>query len=184
MDFKELLKKRKTTFEFSKKKVNDLKIVKIIDAGRLAPSSLNSQPWKFILIKNSEKIKSIMRTCSYGFFHSYPPVLIVLVWDPELTSKKNLLGVKLNDFIRSHKDLNIGAAMMSMIFAATNLKVDSAILSPKVAEVNKILRVKKPAEVSIVIGLGYEDKDAFRPKKERKKINDVLGCEEYFKRCE
>lgn len=57
MDFLSLAKKRKTTYEFSDKLVNDSDIVKILEAGRWAPSCTNTQPWHFIVVKDKKKIE-------------------------------------------------------------------------------------------------------------------------------
>ena len=72
MRFSELVKKRKTTFEFSNKKVQDSDLKKIIEAGSWAPSCANTQPWHFIILKEKQKIEKAMKTANYGFFHGEP----------------------------------------------------------------------------------------------------------------
>ena len=50
----ELIKNRKSVREYSKKDISDTDLKTILQAGYLAPSWMNSQPWKFILVKNQQ----------------------------------------------------------------------------------------------------------------------------------
>jgi len=52
--FLELVKRRRTSWEFRPDPIPDDKIEKIIDAARYAPSGFNSQPWEFVVIKEQE----------------------------------------------------------------------------------------------------------------------------------
>ena len=50
----ELIKNRKSVREYSDKNIPNEDLKKILNAGHLAPSWMNSQSWKFILVKNQE----------------------------------------------------------------------------------------------------------------------------------
>ena len=76
MNFLELAKKRKTTYEFGNKKIKDSDLKKILEAGRWAPSCSNSQPWHFIIIKNNYLIEKLIMTANYGDIHNEPSVMI------------------------------------------------------------------------------------------------------------
>lgn len=45
---------RKSVRKYTTQKIEDKKLEKILEAGRLAPSWVNVQPWKFIVVKNQE----------------------------------------------------------------------------------------------------------------------------------
>lgn len=45
---------RKSVRKYTDKAIDDAVISKILDAGRFAPSWVNVQPWKFIVVKNQE----------------------------------------------------------------------------------------------------------------------------------
>lgn len=49
--------------QFSNKKIPDLDILQIVEAGRLAPSWMNVQPWHFI-ITNNQKQKNLLSQCA------------------------------------------------------------------------------------------------------------------------
>ena len=54
MDFLELAKKRYSCRQLSDKKVEKEKLDKIIEAGILAPTATNAQPYKIWLIESCE----------------------------------------------------------------------------------------------------------------------------------
>jgi nitroreductase/dihydropteridine reductase len=65
MDFLDLAKSRYTTKEYdSKKKIADEKIQLLKEILRLSPSSINSQPWKFIFISD-ERTRDELSAASY-----------------------------------------------------------------------------------------------------------------------
>lgn len=179
MDFSKLVKKRHTCFEFSKKKVSDSKIKKILDAGILSPSSNNSQPWKFIVIKNKETINKLMENCTYGFFHTEPYAVIAIVLEPIYEEQKGLLRKGVKEMALSHKFMNVGFAGSIITFQAEDLGLNTAILSPDVKKVNKILNVEKGKEVHLMIAIGYEEKKAYRPEQSRKHEKEVVVNEKY-----
>lgn len=50
----ELIKNRKSVRDYLDKEIPDSDLEKILQAGYLAPSWMNSQPWKYILVKNQD----------------------------------------------------------------------------------------------------------------------------------
>ena len=59
------IQNRKTTREFTQDKVDEQSISRILDAGRLAPSAKNRQPWRFVVIQD-QKLKEAMKDAAYG----------------------------------------------------------------------------------------------------------------------
>ena len=50
----DLIKNRKSVREYKEDKIEREKLMQILEAGYLAPSWMNSQPWKFICVENQE----------------------------------------------------------------------------------------------------------------------------------
>ena len=59
MDFSELLKNRRSIRDFQEKAVPLQLVQEIIKESCLAPSSMNSQPWSFIIITDKTMIKKL-----------------------------------------------------------------------------------------------------------------------------
>lgn len=68
MDFLELAKKRYSVRDFSSKKVEKEKILKILEAGKIAPTAKNSQPIKIYYCTDDERLKLLNESspCEYN----------------------------------------------------------------------------------------------------------------------
>lgn len=179
MSFIDLVKKRKTTFEFSDKDVSEAAINKMLEAGRWAPSCTNAQPWHFIVIRDEKTIEKLMDHVTYGFFHSSPKVMIATVLIQDLCNGPNHVCFRGEDSGVHDTYMSIGIATYNMIMEARELGVDSCLLTPKQAPVKKILKVKDLDAVPLIIGLGYEDKKAFKRTRERRELKEMVSYEHY-----
>jgi len=177
MDFLKLTKSRKTTYEFNEKKVNDNTIKKIIEAGRWSPSCSNIQPWHFIIIKDKEMIKKVMLSANYGDFHDYPSMLIALVLMQDRCPGKEFSCFKegpVNDSM-----MCVAMAGFNMVLEATELGVSSALLTPEQVKIKKVLKIRKNDLVPLMIGFGYEKKEAYQKKRVRISQENLVSYE-YF----
>jgi len=59
MDFFDAIQGRRSIRRFKQTPVPDGDIEKILDAGRLAPSASNTQPWSFIVVKDRAALKQM-----------------------------------------------------------------------------------------------------------------------------
>lgn len=59
MEILDLIKSRRSIRDFEDKQVADEIVDKILECGMYAPSSKNSQPWKFYVIKNKDLINEL-----------------------------------------------------------------------------------------------------------------------------
>ena len=67
MDFMELAKERYSCRKFSDKEVEQEKIEKILEAGILAPTAVNKQPFKIWVLKSEDAISKISQVTNYTF---------------------------------------------------------------------------------------------------------------------
>ena len=61
----DIIKERRSCRKFISKKIEDSKLNSILEAGRLAPSAKNRQPWRFITITDESIKEKILNAC-YG----------------------------------------------------------------------------------------------------------------------
>lgn len=68
MEFKEVIKNRESVRSFSDKVVDQNVLDEILNAGRIAPSAKNKQPWRVYVIKSREAIDKIdmVTRCRYN----------------------------------------------------------------------------------------------------------------------
>ena len=55
MELKEAIEKRKSIRDYEDKPIPEEKLLRVLEATRLAPSGGNSQPWKFIVVRDSKR---------------------------------------------------------------------------------------------------------------------------------
>jgi nitroreductase len=78
------IKGRRSVLRFNERPVADEHIEAILEAGRWAPSYINSQPWEFMVIRDAErrrKVSEILRriTLSWQGFAQAPVMIMVAV---------------------------------------------------------------------------------------------------------
>ena len=68
MEFEEIIRKRTSVRKFSDKVLEQEKLDKILEAGRIAPTAKNSQPIKIYVVKSEDGITKIDKAsrCRYG----------------------------------------------------------------------------------------------------------------------
>lgn len=170
---------RRAVRKYKDKPVERNLIEQILDAGRMAPSAINKQPWKFYMLTNKEQIKlfsketakaaakgilksgirGIVKTAS-SFLHFSHGMDFFKAEDPIFH------GAPVVIFITSPKDnewaaLDIGMCSQNIMLAAKSLGLDSCPVGlGKFVEQTKIfstLNVPKTEQVNLSIILGYGD---------------------------
>lgn len=78
MDLFEAIAARRSIRKYGEGKVDDDTIMKILDAGRLAPSAYGEEPWHFIVVKDKKQLKVIAEMTDHGKFIKGANFLIVV----------------------------------------------------------------------------------------------------------
>lgn len=177
--FLELVKSRQSDRFYIEKSVETEKIERIIEAARLAPSACNAQPWKFIVVTDTEKRMTIADATastilSMNHFAKQAPVQIVVIEeDSNFTSN---LGGFLKNKHYPHVDLGIAAAHITL--AATDEGLGSCILGwCNEKKVRKTLDIPSGKKVMLIILLGYTDKPLRN--KTRKNSIEIVSWNKY-----
>lgn len=180
MDFFTLINKRESVRDYLDTQVEREKIIKIIEAARVAPSACNAQPWKFIVVNDKEITKEVAKNLyepmiGLNKFALTAPVFIVVVGEKRnLTSKMGELIKK-----KDYTSIDIGIASEHICLAATELDLGTCMMGWfKEKEIKKLLNINKNKEIHLVISLGYYDEKEPR-NKVRKPIEEILSFNEY-----
>ncbi len=169
MDFLSMVSNRYSIRGYdSTKFVRQETIVRILEAGRMAPSAANRQPWTFIVVQSDEARKKIYATYSAPWFVDAPVILIVKGRKSEAWNRKT------DAYNAIETDLTI--AMDHLILAATAEGLGSCWIAafdePKLRE---SLNLSEDEVVFAMTPLGYpvENKVITRPKS-RKLLEDIV----------
>ena len=84
MDVMEAIEKRRSVRAYQNKLMPEEKLEKILEAARLAPSARNSQPHKFIIVKDPQLIKKIAKEATkYSFIGEAPVIIVAVALNPD-----------------------------------------------------------------------------------------------------
>ena len=172
----DLIKSRKSVRKYSDKHIPDSDLKKILEAGRLAPSWMNVQSWKFILIKSQEN-KDLLSTLSIGQAHvKNADALIVCIADLNSWEEAKITHIKnpaLNPALQGENGLLV-RTMEQVIFAVSYMMLEAESLGVKSCiigalgneitgvetetykEVKNKLGLNENQILSTIITLGYE----------------------------
>lgn len=79
MKFLELAQKRYSVRGYTEQPVGDEELMQILEAGRLAPSAANFQPWHFIVVRDSAVKARLAEAYKKDWFQKAPVVIVVCV---------------------------------------------------------------------------------------------------------
>lgn len=74
---------RRSIRKYKDKEIPEEDIQQIIECGRRAPSGRNVQPWKFVVIKDKERLAKLAKVCVHGSFIRKAALCIVVVCAPD-----------------------------------------------------------------------------------------------------
>src|SRR5512137_319134 len=103
----ELILRRQSDRQYSDKPIEAEKLDRIIEAGRMAPSACNAQPWKFVVVTDPSLMQKVSEAATEKLsgmnkFTSQAKVIIVIVREkPNISSR---IGGAVNKKDYSHND--------------------------------------------------------------------------------
>lgn len=178
--FLELITKRQSVRGYDNRPIEKEKILKCIEAARLAPSACNAQPWKFIIVDDPDLKNQIADLTTTKFipmnhYTKQAPVHVVVVMEsPNFTSK-------VGEIVRDKKFtlIDVGIATIQFCLQATAQGLGSCILGWfNEKKVKKLLNIPSNKRALLIITLGYPSSDEIRDK-QRKTFNEVHNFNSY-----
>lgn len=82
MDALEAITRRRSVRKYKPEPVSRKLLSKVLDAGRLAPTGRNLQPWEFVVVTDPEKRRQIADLTENGKFIADSPVCIAVLCRP------------------------------------------------------------------------------------------------------
>ena len=192
----DLIKSRKSVRQYSDKHISDEDLKKILEAGRLAPSWMNVQSWKFIVIKSQEN-KDLLSELALGQQQiKNADVNIVCVVDTQAWEDAGITDIQnpaLNPKLQGENGLLIRSMeqiiypISYMMLEAESLNIRSCIIGAMGNEITQVnqdvyTRVKETLGLnekqilSTIISMGYEQ-TATQTQKKRKSFDEVVSIE-------
>ncbi len=174
MDVFEAIQERRSIRSYEDKPVPREMMEKILEAGRLAPSARNIEPWHFIAVTDAEKRKTLSGG-TWAKFLTQAPLVIVACGDKKASPKWHAIDVAL--------------AVENMVLTAVSLGLGTCCVgSFAEKDIKAALKIPDPLEVLVMLSVGYPSGKLDLSSKllnivrNRKTLSQVASEEEYGKR--
>ena len=196
MNLLEIISNRKSVRKYLDKHIPDEDLRTVLEAGRLAPSWMNVQSWKLILVKSQEN-KDLLSELSIGQQQvKNADALIVCVADTNAWAEAGISNIQnpaLNPALQGENGIIIRTMeqviypISYMMLTANSLGISSCIIGamgnevtgilPEVsAKAKEALGLKDGQIISTIITLGY-DANPTETVKQRKDFDEVIALE-------
>ncbi|OGD46861.1 hypothetical protein A3K79_03795 [Candidatus Bathyarchaeota archaeon RBG_13_46_16b] len=169
MDLFETVEKRRSIRKFKPNPIPDKNLKKILEAGRLAPSGGNRQPWSFIVVRKPETKKKLAAVANLQRFIADADTVLIALGDPAVS--KSLY--KQDPMI----------AIEHMVLASTALGYGTCWIGAfNENDVKEIAKVPENMTVIALLPIGIPDENP--PPKPRRVFKEVFFKESYGKPME
>lgn len=153
---------------YIRKPVPDSVVREVIEAGRLASSAHNDQPWQFILVRDKEKLEGLEKYCISGRFVSEVDFAVAVVTDP--SSKWH--------------EIDGTRAVQNMVLTAWSRKLGSCWIGNIDRDgLKKYLGIPENLHILTVLPFGYFDERHAGSVKSRKTPAEVFHLDTFGNRA-
>ncbi len=178
-DFLKLVNKRQSDRKYLDKPVEEDKLLRCLEAARLAPSACNAQPWTFIVV-NQPDLKNAIAEQTFGklipinHFTKQAPLIVVIVMEkPNISSR---FGEIVKD--KKYTLMDVGIAASHFCLQAASEELGTCMIGWFNEEkVRKLLNISKNKRPMLIITLGYPAGQTRQ--KRRKKVDEIIRYNNY-----
>jgi nitroreductase len=180
MTFLELVNRRWSVRRYADRPVEREKIELCLEAARLAPSTSNSQPWKFVVVdepdlRSSVAAETVAPFRAFNTFTHQVPVFVGVLVDRANLEARTGKMLRRFDFSL----IDIGIATEHFCLQAAELGLGTCILGWfDEKSVKKLLRVPRNKRIYLMIAAGYP-RDDQTPEKRRKPMEQIRSYNRY-----
>jgi len=156
------IRSRRSVRKYRNETVTDQQINEILEAGRWAPSGMNNQPWRFVVIKDKTFKTKLSAMTNYSGIVSGSDFCVAVFYNSPA------------GYHRDKDIMSIGACIQNMLLYAHHIGIGSVWLGEILKnkdKISEILGINQSNEFMALIAFGYPDEEVSG---ERLKMNDIL----------
>lgn len=167
MNFKDLAQRRYSVRSYQSTPVSDKMLIDIIEAALLAPSAVNFQPWKFIVVTDPVLLGKL-HGCYHRDWFKTAPACIVAIGDHDK-------GWHRPTDDKDYTDIDVAIALDHLMLAATEIGLGTCWIchfnAEKCAEIFDLAANLEPIAM---IPIGYPTSETL-PAKKRNSIDQMVS---------
>ncbi len=172
-DFLDLSLRRQSCRNFADRPVEHEKLVRCVEAARLAPSGCNAQPWSFVVVEKAETVSEVAKCTQQLGLNTYisgaRAFFIVLEEHAKLMPQLKCI-IDSQYFALG----DIGAATAYICLEAESQGIGTCVLGIYDREkIRLLLNIPQEKQIRALIAAGYPADGTVR-KKERKPLEEIV----------
>lgn len=166
MEFNKLIQARYSVRQFATQEVELGKLESILEAGRLAPSAVNFQPWQFIVVCDKEQLQKLS-ACYHREWFAAAPCCIVVCGDHRQSWHRRVDG-------KDHCDIDAAIAIDHMTLQAVELGLGTCwVCNFDVERTRQLFQLPAHIEPIAFLPIGYPKSNEM-PIKKRKSLDEIV----------
>ena len=142
----EAIQNRRSIREFTGEPVSRDALKKIVSAGIWAPSGLNNQPWRFVLVRDQGTSEQLAQHTTYSHIIIGAPALIMVFLDKEAMYNEvkdhQAVGACIQNMLLTVEELGLGAVWLGQILQNKD-------------KVNEVVSLSNMYDLMAVLALGH-----------------------------
>jgi nitroreductase len=162
MELLEGIYTRRSVRDYADRPVDRELIMEILKAGSWAPSGLNNQPWRFVIVRDKGMRSELAKLTKYNRIVESAPAAVAVFIDHEAVY---------ND-VKDHQ--SIGACLQNMLLAAHSMGLGAVWLGEilkNAGRVRELFGLPERFELMAVVAIGHpEKKDRSSNRREIKEL--------------
>ena len=166
MDVYECIRSRRTVRDYKPDPIPQEALTKILQAGRWAPSSSDSQKWRFIVVQDRHRLEALGEIATQGSFISQAPLTIAIVMDDA-----------------PRPQLDAGRALQQMELMAWSLGIGMCFVGVREAAqqqaVKEFLGIPEAMELITLLPFGYRAESTKSPGTPRMAMQEIVHWERF-----
>ena len=169
MEVKEAIAKRYSVRHYADRPMEEDKLLRVLEAGRMAPSAANRQEWRFIIVRDQARRQALAQAAKNQAFVGEAPVVIVAC----AVDTERIMSCGLPSF-----SIDVAIALEHIALQATEEGLGTCWIGAFDADqVKALLGIPDDARVVQLMPLGYPED---QPKaKVRKALNEIVMREQW-----
>ncbi|MFO7999849.1 MAG: nitroreductase family protein [Marinilabilia sp.] len=171
MDFKTLIRTRYSARKYKPEAISEKLLNEVLDAGRMAPTAVNKQPFLFIVVNKKDKLKELYEAYPREWFATAPSVIVVCA-DHSSSWKRGNDG-------KDHADIDAAIATDHMTLRAAELGLGTCwVCNFDPEKAAQTLNLPGHIEPAVLLPIGKPE-EVEGPLKKRKALSELVKFNEY-----
>lgn len=166
MNMLELSEARFSARKFTDEPVSDADLHYVLECVRLAPSAVNRQPWKFVVVRSTEARRQLWGAYDREWFRTAPLYIVCMRNNQACWTRRY------DD--KPHGDIDVAIATEHLCLAATERGLGTCWVCNYDPAVVRNLFPSADYEAVAIIPMGHIADDCPRTEKKRKALEEIV----------